>query len=193
MALSRIWSAFIIVAILVAGFKCFFLGESQIFIKDGRLFIGSPRAKLGIVMLLQPRGGSHELPKITLELAFNGPRWGCCLNLTKTEWDKAGHTQSRDAYNALQGKVFKDRLRINLGLDKTLFVECKLVVGTSLLGASGMGTVTRRYRLRIYIEEGWRKLGMPLDNMFVQIPSTTVVLTDGDMKQRRLTVSQQVE
>src|SRR5918993_422213 len=31
MALSRIWSAFIIVAISVAGFKCFFLGETQIF------------------------------------------------------------------------------------------------------------------------------------------------------------------
>ncbi|SDC36142.1 nucleoside recognition domain-containing protein [Niabella drilacis] len=31
MALSRIWSAFIIVAILVAAFKCFFLGETQIF------------------------------------------------------------------------------------------------------------------------------------------------------------------
>ncbi|HTF31822.1 MAG TPA: nucleoside recognition domain-containing protein [Flavitalea sp.] len=30
MALSRIWSAFIIIAIGVAGFKCFFLGESQI-------------------------------------------------------------------------------------------------------------------------------------------------------------------
>ncbi|MBZ4190695.1 nucleoside recognition domain-containing protein [Niabella beijingensis] len=31
MALSRIWSAFIIVAILVAAFKCFFLGETQLF------------------------------------------------------------------------------------------------------------------------------------------------------------------
>ena len=31
MALSRIWSAFIIVAVLVAGFKCFFLGQSEIF------------------------------------------------------------------------------------------------------------------------------------------------------------------
>ncbi len=31
MALSRIWAAFIIVAITVAGFKCFFLGDSQIF------------------------------------------------------------------------------------------------------------------------------------------------------------------
>jgi len=31
MALSRIWSAFIIVAITVAGIKCFFFGESQIF------------------------------------------------------------------------------------------------------------------------------------------------------------------
>src|SRR3982750_2992616 len=31
MALSRIWSAFIIVAITVAGIKCFFLGDSQIF------------------------------------------------------------------------------------------------------------------------------------------------------------------
>lgn len=31
MVLSRIWSAFIIVAILVAAFKCFFLGETQIF------------------------------------------------------------------------------------------------------------------------------------------------------------------
>ena len=31
MALSRIWSAFIIVAIVVASIKCFFLGESQIF------------------------------------------------------------------------------------------------------------------------------------------------------------------
>ncbi len=31
MALSRIWAAFIIIAIGVAGFKCFFLGDSQIF------------------------------------------------------------------------------------------------------------------------------------------------------------------
>ncbi len=31
MALSRIWSAFIIVAITVAGIKCFFLGDAQIF------------------------------------------------------------------------------------------------------------------------------------------------------------------
>ena len=31
MALSRIWSAFIIVAILVAAFKCFFLGETHLF------------------------------------------------------------------------------------------------------------------------------------------------------------------
>ncbi|MCF3111879.1 spore maturation protein [Niabella sp. CC-SYL272] len=31
MALSRIWSAFIIIAILVAAFKCFFLGETQLF------------------------------------------------------------------------------------------------------------------------------------------------------------------
>jgi spore maturation protein SpmA/spore maturation protein SpmB len=31
MALSRIWAAFIIVAITVAGIKCFFLGDSQIF------------------------------------------------------------------------------------------------------------------------------------------------------------------
>lgn len=31
MALSRIWSAFIIVAIVVAAFKCFFLGQTQIF------------------------------------------------------------------------------------------------------------------------------------------------------------------
>ncbi len=31
MALSRIWSAFIIIAITVAGFKCFFLGQSEIF------------------------------------------------------------------------------------------------------------------------------------------------------------------
>lgn len=31
MALSRIWSAFIIIAILVASFKCFVLGESQLF------------------------------------------------------------------------------------------------------------------------------------------------------------------
>ena len=31
MALSRIWSAFIIIAITVAGIKCFFLGDSQIF------------------------------------------------------------------------------------------------------------------------------------------------------------------
>ena len=31
MALSRIWSAFIIVAITVAGIKCFFFGDSQIF------------------------------------------------------------------------------------------------------------------------------------------------------------------
>ncbi len=31
MALSRIWSAFIIVAIVVACFKCFFLGQSEIF------------------------------------------------------------------------------------------------------------------------------------------------------------------
>lgn len=31
MALSRIWSAFIIIAVLVAGYKCFFLGETQIF------------------------------------------------------------------------------------------------------------------------------------------------------------------
>lgn len=31
MALSRIWSAFIIVAIVVASFKCFFLGQSEIF------------------------------------------------------------------------------------------------------------------------------------------------------------------
>ena len=31
MALSRIWSAFIIVAIVVAGIKCFFFGETQIF------------------------------------------------------------------------------------------------------------------------------------------------------------------
>jgi spore maturation protein SpmA len=31
MALSRIWSAFIIIAISVAGFKCFLLGETQIF------------------------------------------------------------------------------------------------------------------------------------------------------------------
>ncbi|MGJ7033112.1 nucleoside recognition domain-containing protein [Niabella hirudinis] len=31
MALSRIWSAFIIVAILVAAFKCFFMGETHIF------------------------------------------------------------------------------------------------------------------------------------------------------------------
>ncbi|MBL7763351.1 MAG: spore maturation protein [Chitinophagaceae bacterium] len=31
MALSRIWSAFIIIAIIVAGIKCFFFGETQIF------------------------------------------------------------------------------------------------------------------------------------------------------------------
>src|ERR1043165_274448 len=31
MALSRIWSAFIIVAILVAGYRCFFAGDKQIF------------------------------------------------------------------------------------------------------------------------------------------------------------------
>ena len=31
MALSRIWSAFIIIAITVAGIKCFFLGDTQIF------------------------------------------------------------------------------------------------------------------------------------------------------------------
>ncbi len=31
MALSRIWSAFIIIAITVAGIKCFFFGETQIF------------------------------------------------------------------------------------------------------------------------------------------------------------------
>jgi spore maturation protein SpmA len=31
MALSRIWSAFIIIAVMVAGFKCFVLGDSQIF------------------------------------------------------------------------------------------------------------------------------------------------------------------
>lgn len=31
MALSRIWSAFIIIAILVAGIKCFFFGDTQIF------------------------------------------------------------------------------------------------------------------------------------------------------------------
>lgn len=31
MALSRIWSAFIIVAIVVAGIKCFFFGDSEIF------------------------------------------------------------------------------------------------------------------------------------------------------------------
>lgn len=31
MALSRIWSAFIIIAILVASFKCFVLGENQLF------------------------------------------------------------------------------------------------------------------------------------------------------------------
>ncbi|MBS1755679.1 MAG: spore maturation protein [Bacteroidetes bacterium] len=31
MALSRIWSAFIIIAITVAGIKCFFFGDSQIF------------------------------------------------------------------------------------------------------------------------------------------------------------------
>lgn len=31
MALSRIWSAFIIIAIAVASFKCFFLGETEIF------------------------------------------------------------------------------------------------------------------------------------------------------------------
>lgn len=31
MALSRIWSAFIIVAIVVAGIKCFFFGQSEIF------------------------------------------------------------------------------------------------------------------------------------------------------------------
>lgn len=31
MALSRIWSAFIIIAIVVAGIKCFFFGETQIF------------------------------------------------------------------------------------------------------------------------------------------------------------------
>ena len=31
MALSRIWSAFIIIAIVVAGVKCFFFGETQIF------------------------------------------------------------------------------------------------------------------------------------------------------------------
>jgi spore maturation protein SpmA len=31
MALSRIWSAFIIVAVIVAGIKCFFLGNTQIF------------------------------------------------------------------------------------------------------------------------------------------------------------------
>ena len=31
MALSRIWSAFIIIAIFVAGIKCFFFGETQIF------------------------------------------------------------------------------------------------------------------------------------------------------------------
>ncbi|MEP7279596.1 MAG: nucleoside recognition domain-containing protein [Bacteroidota bacterium] len=31
MVLSRIWSAFIIVAIVVAGIKCFFLGDTQIF------------------------------------------------------------------------------------------------------------------------------------------------------------------
>lgn len=32
MALSRIWSAFIIIAIFVAGIKCFFFGDTQIFI-----------------------------------------------------------------------------------------------------------------------------------------------------------------
>lgn len=31
MALSRIWSAFIIIAVLVATFKCFFLGQTEIF------------------------------------------------------------------------------------------------------------------------------------------------------------------
>lgn len=31
MALSRIWSAFIIIAIAVAGYKCFFLGQTEIF------------------------------------------------------------------------------------------------------------------------------------------------------------------
>jgi len=31
MALSRIWSAFIIVAIVVAGVKCFFFGQTDIF------------------------------------------------------------------------------------------------------------------------------------------------------------------
>ncbi len=31
MALSRIWSAFIIIAIVVAGVKCFFLGDTQLF------------------------------------------------------------------------------------------------------------------------------------------------------------------
>ncbi len=31
MALSRIWSAFILVAIFVASIKCFFLGQSEIF------------------------------------------------------------------------------------------------------------------------------------------------------------------
>src|SRR4051794_1441520 len=31
MALSRIWSAFILVAIVVASIKCFFFGQSEIF------------------------------------------------------------------------------------------------------------------------------------------------------------------
>ena len=31
MALSRIWSAFIIIAVVVAGIRCFFMGESDIF------------------------------------------------------------------------------------------------------------------------------------------------------------------
>ena len=31
MVLTRIWSAFIIIAIIVAGIKCFFFGETQIF------------------------------------------------------------------------------------------------------------------------------------------------------------------
>ncbi len=31
MALSRIWSAFIIIAIIVAGFKFYFSGDNQIF------------------------------------------------------------------------------------------------------------------------------------------------------------------
>ena len=153
-------------------------GTGQIRIEDGRLIVIGSRKELVIAMLLQPRDGSHELPNIPLHLAFNRDRSGCCLSLTKPGWDKEEHTQLSDAYTALQGKVFKDRLRINLGLDKTLFLECKLLAGIKILGHVDGNLVRQRYRLRIYIEVDQRKLGIPLDNSVVRISSTMVVMTE---------------